>query len=116
MAGLAPAAVSSAVTSVTIPSSLSAGRYVLLVRADITGSSPQEVAEANEENNVLATPAIQVVQPDLTVLTVTAPAATAAGMNVSVSHVVKNLIAGHGPGRRIGLTVRPDRATRPSRR
>ncbi|HXU84469.1 MAG TPA: CARDB domain-containing protein [Verrucomicrobiae bacterium] len=94
--GLTPGAVSTAATPVTIPSNVSAGTYFLIVRADITGSVPQEVAEANEGNNVLATAAVQVVWPDLTVVSVTAPAATAAGMNISVSHVVRNLASTAG--------------------
>ncbi len=96
---LAPGAVSTATTPVTVPSNLSAGTYFLIVRADSAGT-PGAVIEANEDNNTKATAAISVVRPDLTVLSVTAPAVTAPGANVSVSHVVKNLApaAGGAPG------------------
>lgn len=86
-AGLAPGKIFSGAVSVTMPSNLSAGPYFLIVRADGNG----DVADANVANNARATAAIRVVRPDLTVLSVTAPNATAPGMNVSVSHVVKNL-------------------------
>ena len=89
--GLAVGATSTARTRVVIPANQSAGSYFLLVRADVTGSTPQEVAEANEANNVLATAALQVVWPELAVQGVTAPAVTGPGLNVSVSHTVKNL-------------------------
>jgi subtilase family serine protease len=94
--GLAAGMTSMAPTLVTIPANTAAGSYFLVVRADITGSSPQEVAEANEGNNTLATAALRVVRPDLAVLSVTAPGVTAPGANVSVSHVVKNLAVAVG--------------------
>ena len=72
--GLAASASSGPViTPVTIPANTSAGTYFLIVRADAGGVQPNgEVLEVNETNNVLATAAIQVVKPDLTVLSVTA--------------------------------------------
>jgi subtilase family serine protease len=94
--GLAIATASTASTPVVLPANLSAGTYFLIVRADITGSTPQEVVEANEGNNVLATAAVRVLRPDLTVLSVTKPAVATPGQNVSVSHVVKNLAAAAG--------------------
>jgi subtilase family serine protease len=96
VAGLGLAAVSSATTPVVLPANLSPGTYFLLVRADIIGPAPQQVSEANEANNVRATVAVQVTRPDLTVLSVTAPAVATPGQNVSVSHVVKNLAAAAG--------------------
>ncbi len=97
--GLGAGLVSTATTPVTIPSNFSAATYFVIVRADTAGT-PGEVVEANEGNNERATAAIQVVKADLTVLSVTAPAVMAPGMNVSVSHVVKNLApaAGKAPG------------------
>lgn len=95
-AGLAPGATSRAVTPVTIPAGAAAGAYVLLARADDGGQVP----EASESNNVLASRAVQVVKPDLQVTSVrAAPAAVVAGMNVSVTHVVRNaaLAAGGAP-------------------
>jgi subtilase family serine protease len=80
-------------TPVTIPANTPAGTYFLIVRADASGIQPGgEVPEGNETNNNRATVAVQVVKPDLTVTSVTAtPGAIAAGANVSVTHVVKNL-------------------------
>jgi subtilisin family serine protease/uncharacterized membrane protein len=91
--GLAPAAVSTATTAVEVPANVAAGTYFLIVRADTTGSAPQEVGEADEGNNTRATAAMRVVRPDLTVLSVRAPGIMAPGQNVGVSHVVKNLAA-----------------------
>ncbi len=90
--GLPAGAVSTAPMIATIPSNLAAGSYFLIVRAD-TGD---EVAEADEANNVLATPGIQVVRADLAVQSVTGPAVAAPGQNVSVTHVVKNLALSPG--------------------
>jgi hypothetical protein len=86
------------VTPVVIPANQSAGAYFLIVRVDNAGP-PGAVIEANEANNGLAVP-LSVVQPDLTVQSVTAtPPAIAPGGNVSVTHVVKNLavLAGAAP-------------------
>ena len=92
-AGLAPGATSTAVTPVTIPASADAGTYFLIVRAD----DGTVVAEANETNNGRATVPVQVVKADLQVTSVTAtPAAVAAGMSVSVTHVVRNLAVAAG--------------------
>ncbi len=90
--GLAAGAVSTAATPVMIPSNVSAGTYFVVVRADLNGEAP----EANDANNVLPTGAVQVVRPDLTVLSLATPAATAPGLTVSVSHVVKNLALAPG--------------------
>jgi len=100
--GLAAGASSGPVaTPVVIPSTTPGGSYFLIVRADAGGAPPSgEVLEADETNNVKATAAIRVVRPDLTVLSVssvTAPGGTAAGMNVRVVHVVRNLAPAAGP-------------------
>jgi subtilase family serine protease len=93
VAGLAAGATSGPVTTpVVIPANMSPSTYFLIVRAD----SAEVVSEANEANNAMSTAAIQVVRPDLTVLSVTAPAAAAPGANVSVTHVVKNLALAPG--------------------
>lgn len=89
--GLAPGAVSSATTPVTIPAGQLAGDYVLIVRADVA-LTDGEVAEADEANNNLPTPALKVVRPDLVMQSVTAtPALLAPGANVSVTQVIKNI-------------------------
>ena len=49
-AGLAPGAVSTAITSVTLPDTLTGGPYFVVVRADSAG----EIGEANENNNSVA--------------------------------------------------------------
>jgi subtilisin family serine protease/subtilase family serine protease len=90
------AGLTSTVTVVgTIPANLAAGTYFLIVRVDDAG----EIGEANEANNTLTSPAIQVVRPDLTVSSVTfTPSAIPAGAaaNVSVTQVVHNLSAAPG--------------------
>jgi subtilase family serine protease len=93
--GLAPGAMSVGAIPVVIPANQAAGSYFLIVRADITGSTPGEVAEANEANNVLVVP-LTVARADLAVTSVTAPAVAAAGTNVSITHVVKNLAVAAG--------------------
>jgi len=89
--GLAMGALSAATTTVRMPGNVVAGTYFILVRADDTAGAPGEVAEAHEANNVLATAGIQVVRPDLKIVSVTAPAAAAPGEKVSVGYTVKNL-------------------------
>ena len=79
---------------VVIPANQSAGSYFLIVRADITGGAG-EVVEANEANNILVVP-LTIARADLQVTSVTAPAVAAAGANVSMTHVVKNLAAAPG--------------------
>lgn len=105
-AGLAVGALSTATTPLTVPSNASAGTYFVVVRADLGGETP----EADEANNLRATVTIQVVRPDLTVLSVAAPATTAPGRNVSVSHVVRNLApaAGVAPGSTTRLYLSAD--------
>ncbi len=90
--GLTTTLPSTGTIPVVIPTNQSAGNYFLIVRADSTGSAPGEVTEANETNNTLAI-ALTVARADLAVMSVTAPAVATAGMNVSVTHVVKNLAA-----------------------
>jgi subtilase family serine protease len=84
--GLRPAATSPATTPIVLPASLSAGSYFLIVRAD----AASEVIEADETNNTRIVP-VTVVRPDLAVLSVVAPAAGAPGLNVNVTHVVRNV-------------------------
>jgi subtilase family serine protease len=90
--GLTTTLPSTGTIPVVIPTNQPAGNYFLIVRADSTGSAPGEVTEANETNNTLAI-ALTVARADLAVMSVTAPTVAAAGMNVSVTHVVKNLAA-----------------------
>jgi subtilase family serine protease len=94
--GLAAGAVSTAVTSVRLPNTLTAGSYFLIVRADIAGVPPGEVTEADETNNARAT-ALTVVRPDLLVQSVTAtssvaatPTAVAPGVPITVRTTIKN--------------------------
>ena len=90
-AGLAPGAMSAGVTPVVLPGNLSSATHFLFVQADLGG----DVAEADETNDLRMIP-LSVVRPNLTVLSITAPAAAAAGANVSVTHVVRNLAAAAG--------------------
>src|SRR5206468_903251 len=93
---LAAGAASTAVTSVTLPNTLTAGSYFLIVRADITGAPPGEISEANEGNNTRAI-ALRVVRPDLLVQSVTVtssvaatPSAVAPGLPITVRTTIKN--------------------------
>ena len=95
VSGLAPTLLSAGAIPVVIPTNQPAGNYFLIVRADSTGSAPGEVTEANETNNSFAI-ALKVARADLSVTSVTAPAVAAAGANVSVTHVVKNLAVAAG--------------------
>ncbi len=74
-------------TSVTLPASVAAGNYYLLIRTD--GGNAQ--AETNNGDNVLVVP-IQVTAelPDLVVMSQTAPAATHPGQRIDVSWTVRN--------------------------
>ena len=112
--GLAPGAISAAMTPVVIPTNQSAGSHSLIVRADVTGAVPGEVTEGNENNN-LAVVALNVVRADLTVTALTAPAVAAPGMNVSVSHTVRNtaLAPGGAPATVTRLFLSPSAATNP---
>jgi trimeric autotransporter adhesin len=94
-AGLAPAAMSAAMTPAVIPAGQPAGAYFLIVRADSTGVAPGEVTEGDEGNNLFAVP-LTVVRADLAVTSVTAPAVAAPGMNISVTHVVRNTATAAG--------------------
>jgi subtilase family serine protease len=81
------------VTPVPVPGDTPPGTYRIRVVADPGGA----VTEADEGNNALLTGVVRVAQPDLTVPSVTfTPAAVAAGANVSVSHVVRNLAPAPG--------------------
>src|SRR5262249_8545627 len=74
------------------------------VRADVGGvAPPREVSEADETNNTRSL-TIQIVRPDLVVQSVTAPAVSAPGANISATTVVKNLAA--TPGRAPATLVR----------
>src|SRR5262249_6617072 len=70
--------------TITLPQ-VPAGSYFLLLQTDRAGQVP----EANETNNVLATP-IQVLAPDLVPTNITAPATGNAGKTIAVSFAVSN--------------------------
>jgi subtilase family serine protease len=91
---LAGGGISTATTSVVIPSSTAPGTYRVLVVADVTSA----VTEGNETNNVLASVPITVTRPDLVVSTVTAPAAVSAGMPFAVTNTIKNNTGVLAPG------------------
>jgi subtilase family serine protease len=81
---LAPAATSAGSTTVTIPAGTNTGLYYLLAKAD----GDNAVSETSETNNV-ALASVQ-VGPDLTLLSVTAPAAAGAGGSVTIGDTTKN--------------------------
>lgn len=83
---LNPSSSSTASVSVLLPATTAVGTYYVLARAD-DGS---EVAETSEANNVRTSSAAK-VGPDLTVLTLTAPAVGEAGAPIVVTDTVKNV-------------------------
>ena len=74
---------------VTIPGNTSAGPIFLVAVADDLG----DVAEDNEANNTRSVP-LTIVQPDLVVSAVTAPATGTIGGTLAVNTTVNNLTAG----------------------
>jgi subtilase family serine protease len=82
------AASSPASSAIVVPSGTTPGAYFLGAIADAGGA----VAESSETDNT-RTVAIQVVRPDLTVPSVTfTPAASAPGLDISVTHTIRNLV------------------------
>ncbi len=85
---LAAGASSAGSTAVTLPSTLAAGTYYLIAKADADGV----VAEAIESNNTFAR--MVQVGADLIVSALTAPAIGAAGEPIVISETTKNQGAG----------------------
>src|SRR3990172_3106949 len=87
---LSAGANSQGTTSVTIPAGIAVGTYYIIAMADAAGT----VAETNETNNTKATSAIKIgaelIGSDLTVTTVTAPTAAAAGGPITVAGTTTN--------------------------
>lgn len=73
-----------ATTSLTIPSTVTAGSYYLLAKAD----GPGQYVETNEINNTRY--AFIKIGPDLVVSSMTAPSAAGAGASIAVSDTTKN--------------------------
>ena len=87
IATLAKDATSAGATTLTIPADIAAGSYFLIAVADDLSA----VDESNEGNNTRTAP-IAISRPDLSVTSVTAtPTLTAAGMNVSITQIVRNV-------------------------
>jgi len=82
---LAPSAVSSESTSLSLPSKTTPGNYYLLYKADGDAS----LKESNENNNVVAK-AIKITAPDLVIQNTTAPASAAIGTTITLSYKLKN--------------------------
>ncbi len=99
---LAKDAVSAGATTLTIPAGIAAGSYFLIAVADDLSA----VDESNEANNTRTAP-IAISRPDLSVTSVTAtPTLTAAGMNVSITQIVRNVAT--SPANAPGLELAPD--------
>ncbi|MBI5740484.1 MAG: PD40 domain-containing protein [Nitrospirae bacterium] len=77
-------AVSSAMTSVTIPAATAAGKYYVLAKADGANS----VTESNETNNIKGK--VIYIGPDLLITALNAPASAAAGAAIPVADTTKN--------------------------
>ncbi len=78
--------------ALTIPPATTAGTYYIVAKAD----AENIVAETSETNNTKAGGALK-IGPDLTVLTVAAPALAEAGNTLSVTDTVKNLGGSSSP-------------------
>ena len=102
VAGLGAGASSTAMTTVTIPANTSApNSYHVIAVADALN----QVAESDETNNVFASPgvvAISLYRPDLTITTLTVPAAGATGRPLAITNAVSNV----GPAPAGAFTVR----------
>jgi subtilase family serine protease len=100
--GLATGAMSSAVTTVTIPANTSVpATYRVLAVVDAL----DQQAETDETNNVMATATpmtITAYLPELNTTALSAPAGASAGHTLSVTHTVKN----SGPAPAGAFTVR----------
>ncbi|WP_373525684.1 CARDB domain-containing protein [Nostoc sp.] len=82
---LAPSAVSSESTSLSLPSKTTPGNYYLLYKADGDAS----LKESNENNNVVAK-AIKITAPDLVIADASAPTSAAIGTKFEFTYEVKN--------------------------
>jgi subtilase family serine protease len=89
---LAPASSSTGSTTVTIPAGTATGLQYLLAKAD----GDNAVTETQEANNVAV--AYVQVGPDLTLLSVTAPATAGAGGSVTIGDTTKNAGGGGAAG------------------
>ena len=81
---LTAGASNTATTSVTIPSSINAGTYYLLAKAD----GPGQYVETSEINNTRY--ALIGIGPDLVVSAMSAPSTAGAGASIAVSETTKN--------------------------
>ncbi|MEH2348640.1 MAG: CARDB domain-containing protein [Nostoc sp.] len=82
---LAPSAVSSESTSLSISRTITTGSYYLLYKADGSGS----LRESNENNNVVAK-AITITAPDLVIQNATSASSAAIGTTLLVNYQLKN--------------------------
>jgi subtilase family serine protease len=104
---LAAGAVSSAATSVTIPTGI-VGTYYLLAKAD----ADDAVAETAETNNLGARSVV--VGSDLSVSSVTAPAKGAAGSSIVVTDTTTNQGGGDAPASAVAFYLSTTSAGGPS--
>ena len=81
---LAPGAVSSGSTSLTIPAGTAGGNYFVIARAD----ADNLILETNETNNTASDTIV--IGPDLIVSALTAPSAALPGSTISVTDTTKN--------------------------
>ncbi len=96
---LGPGGISTAITTLAIPASVTTGNKFILARADAL----DQVIEADEGNNVTAR-AIEIGDfADLQITAVAGPATVRAGQNMTVSFTVKN--AGTAPVGAFNVTV-----------
>jgi subtilase family serine protease len=82
---LAPSAVSSESTSLSISRTTATGNYYLLYKADGSGI----LKESNENNNVVAK-AITIIAPDLVIVNTSVPTSAAIGTTLEFTYQIKN--------------------------
>jgi subtilase family serine protease len=90
---LAPGALSTATTTLTIPAAAEPGTWRILAIVDEANASP----ERNDTNNVRVSADLEVTpyRPDLTLTALAPPATVAAGRPLAIRHTVRN--AGPAP-------------------
>ena len=105
ISSLAPSAVASRSTSLTIRSNTVPGNYYLLYRADGDGT----IRESNENNNVAAR-AITITAPDLVIQNATSASSAAIGTTLQVNYQLKNQGNGTAGGSKTSFYLSRDTA------
>ncbi len=87
---LAAGAISSAVTTVTIPPAVPTGPYFIIAVADAANAVPTELDENNNTRASLTQITITADKPDLVITAVSGPATGTVGKTISVPNTMRN--------------------------